>query len=135
MGKDLVLNNDNIPGTNFYRSDCSCENTVSMPGIINLTAGKEKSFSGDDNFSLLRKKTLLWVIFSIFHSVVFAVKVIVLSVFSVIYFVIGGFAAMLYLVLYEKAFKTFLISLETRKKKNPYYYRWKNHHLELNYEM
>jgi hypothetical protein len=53
----------------------------------------------------------------------------------VTYFVIGGLAAIVYLIVYEKLFKTLLISLEKKRSKSPYYYKWKNHHLELNYEM
>ena len=85
--------------------------------------------------SAVFKNPVFKVLFSAFRSLWFAVKVIVLSAISVTYFVIGGIAAVLYLVFYEKLFKTLLISLERRRPKSPYYYKWKNHHLELNYEM
>ena len=90
---------------------------------------------GTNTVSAVFKKPFFKVLFSIFRSLVFAVKVIVLSAFSLTYFVIGGLAAVLYLVLYDKLFKTFLMSLNRRRPKSPYYYKWKNHHLELNYEM
>jgi hypothetical protein len=107
MERNLVLNNINIDGINFPGSEITYENAVSIPGIVN----------------------------TVFRSLWFAVKVVVLSAISVTYFVILGAAAILYLVLYEKLFKTLLISLESRRPKSPYYYKWKNHHLELDYEM
>jgi hypothetical protein len=64
----------------------------------------------------------------------FAVKVILLFILSSVYFIIGGFAVILYLVFYEKLYKTLLMSLESKKQKSPYYYKWRKHHLELSYE-
>ena len=90
---------------------------------------------GKNIISAVSKKPLFKVLFSVFLALWFAVKVILLSVLSVTYFIIGGTAAVLYLVFYDKLFKTLLISLERRRPKSPYYYKWKNHHLELNYEM
>lgn len=81
------------------------------------------------------RKPLLKVLISVFFSLWFIVKVILLSAVSVVYFIIGGIAAVLYLVFYDKLYKTLLMSLERRRPKSPYYYKWKNHHLELNYEM
>ena len=135
MGNNHVLNNVNIDGTNFYRSDITCENAVCIPGIVNISAGAEKNFSGNLNISLLLKKPLFKVLFSVFHSLGFAVKVTVLSAFSLTYFIIVGTAAILYLIFYEKLFKTLLISLEKKKHRSPYYYKWKKHHLELYYEV
>ncbi len=79
------------------------------------------------------KKPVFRAISSVFHFVLFAVKVLLLSSLSVIYFIIGGLAAVLFLVFYEKLFKTLLMSLGRRRPGSPYYYRWKNNHLELNY--
>ena len=135
MRQNIVLNNANIDGTNFYRSVNTCEHAAFIPGIVSISAGTEKNVSGTLNFGLLLKQPLAKALLSAINSLVFAIKVIVLSALSVTYFVIGGLAALLYLILYDKLFKTLLISLETRRKKNPYYYKWKNHHLELNYEM
>jgi hypothetical protein len=83
----------------------------------------------------LSKNPVFKALLSVFRFLWFAVKVILLSSVSVTYFVIGGIGAALYLVLYDKLFKTLMISLERRRPKSPYYYKWKNHHLELNYEM
>jgi hypothetical protein len=85
--------------------------------------------------SAVSGKPLLKVLISVFLSLWFVVKVILLSAASVTYFIIGGIAAALYLVFYEKMYKTLLMSLGRRRPRSPYYYKWKNHHLELNYEM
>jgi hypothetical protein len=74
-------------------------------------------------------------LFSIFRQLVFAVKVIVLFTLSSVYFIIGAVAGILYLILYEKFFKTLLISLEKKNQVSPYYYKWKRHHLKLTYEV
>ena len=71
---------------------------------------------------------------SIFRGFVLAVKVIVLSAISVIYFIAGGIAVILYVIFYEKLFKTISGDLKLRRQKSPYYYKWKKHHLELYYE-
>jgi hypothetical protein len=73
-------------------------------------------------------------LFSVFLRMGFAVKVVVLFILTSVYFIIGGFAVILYLVFYEKLFKTLLMSLDNKKQKSPYYYKWKKHHLELSYE-
>ena len=77
---------------------------------------------GNNIISAIFKKPLFKVLFSIFRFLCFPVKAVSLAAISVTYFVIGGLAAVLYLVLYEKLFKTLLISLETNRQKDPYYY-------------
>ena len=72
--------------------------------------------------------------FSVFHYLGLAVKVIVLFILTSVYFIIGATAVTLYMIFYEKLFKTLLMSLDTKKQKSPYYYKWKKHHLELSYE-
>jgi hypothetical protein len=72
--------------------------------------------------------------FSLFHYLGLAVKVIVLFILTSVYFIIGATAVTLYVIFYEKLFKTLLMSLATKKQKSPYYYKWKKHHLELSYE-
>lgn len=67
-------------------------------------------------------------------KIFFVIKVIVLFTLSSAYFVVGAVVAGLYLVFYEKLLKTLLVSIELKKKKSPYYYRWKNHHLEVAFE-
>jgi hypothetical protein len=74
------------------------------------------------------------IILSVFRQLFFAVKVIVLFIFSSVYFIIGGTALTLYMIFYEKLFKTLLMSLESKKQKSPYYYKWKKHHLEVSFE-
>jgi hypothetical protein len=74
------------------------------------------------------------IILSVFHQLFFAVKVIVLFIFSSVYFIIGGTALTLYMILYEDLFKTLLMSLDNKKQRSPYYYKWKKHHLEFYYE-
>lgn len=133
MENNLVLNNANIEGTNFCRSDIASESTVCIPGIVNISAEAEKSHYDTLN-NLLLQNPLIRVIISVFHSLGFGIKVIVLSAISMTYFVIGAIAAILYLIFYEKMFKTLLISLEKKRPKSPYYYKWKKHHLEFNYE-
>ena len=86
------------------------------------------------NHSDLSGKTRLKAFFSIFLSLGFAIKVIVLLTLSGIYFIIGAAAVLLYVIFYEKLFKTIFSSLKERKQKSPYYYKWKKHHLELYYE-
>ena len=71
---------------------------------------------------------------SVFHYLGFAVKVIVLFILTSVYFIIGATALTLHMIFYEKLFKTLLMSLETKKQKSAYYYKWKKHHLELSYE-
>jgi hypothetical protein len=73
-------------------------------------------------------------LFSVFHQLGFAVKVIVLFILTSVYFVIGATAVTLYMIVYEKLFKTLVMGLESKKQKSPYYYKWKKQHLELSYE-
>jgi hypothetical protein len=112
MENNIVLNNDNIYGPDFRTS----------------------KISGEKGVCEVLKQPLYKLIFSVFHYAGFAVKVIVLSAVSFTYFVIGGIGVLLYVIFYEKLYKTLLLSLEMEKQKDPYYYKLKNHHLELYYE-
>ena len=101
---------------------------------VNIAAEAGKNIFPSDNIRFSIKKPLFQVIFSVFSSLVFALKVIILFPVVSAYFLIGGFSGAIYLILYEKIFKTIVNSPKKRKIKSPYYYRWKNHHLEFRYE-
>ena len=120
MRQNIVLNNANIDGTNFYRSVNTCEHAAFIPGIVSKSAGTEKYFSGSLNFGLLLKQPLIKALISGINSLVFAVKVIVLTALSVTYFVIGGLAALLYLILYDKLFKTLFMAISCPSLKFSY---------------
>jgi hypothetical protein len=135
MGNNIVQNTNNIDNSNFYRTEILCEKRVSSPEIVNISFGAERNFFGSLRLSVLLKKPLLRLIFSVFYYSVFSIKVIVLSAISLTYFIIGAMGVILYLIFYEKLFKTLVESLKIKRKKSPYYFKWKKHHLELDYEV
>ncbi len=129
MENNIAMNNAVVAGENFYGSGIPGDKIVSNPATANMAAGTDTNFSGSLNAVVLFRE-----IFSVFHSLGFAIKVLVIFAFSSVYFVIGSLVALIYLIFYVKLFKTIFRTPRKRNHKSPYYYKWKNHHLELNYE-
>ena len=99
-----------------------------------IAAEEDKNLFPSLNISGLFNRPLFKVLFSVLHYTGFAIKVIVLSALSFIYFVIGAAGVIVYMVFFEKLFKTIICTRTNKNQKDPYAYKWKNHHLELNYE-
>jgi Na+-transporting NADH:ubiquinone oxidoreductase subunit NqrB len=118
MREKLVLNNTNIiygniEETNINNVNISSKNTGSVPATLKIVANAENKFlhnlhiilSGKSDFRLLS---------SIFHYSVIVIEEIVLLVLLIGYFIIGATTVILYVIFYEKIYKSFLISGEKR---------------------
>jgi DUF438 domain-containing protein len=71
---------------------------------------------------------------SIAHGIVLAVKVTLLFTLSFIYSVIALTAMILYLIFFKRIFEKLFKKIRSDKPKSSYYYRWKNHHVDLNWD-
>ncbi len=71
---------------------------------------------------------------SVFFGIVLAVKVTLLLTLSLIYSVIALTAMILYLIFFKRISEKIFKKIRSDKPKSSYYYRWKNHHLDLNWE-
>jgi len=71
---------------------------------------------------------------SIIWFSVIVIEKIVLLVFVSIYFIIGAVAVILYKIFYKQLYIKLLNIGKREKQASPYYYKWKNHHLILNWE-
>jgi hypothetical protein len=129
MAANTVYSKPVMERTGYFQPSVSHEDEVRI-AIADLTTGLEK-----DSTRLLDPAVLLKGIISIFKPLVFAVKVIVLLAFSSVYFVVCSVAGFIYLILYEKLFKTILVALRRKRNNSPYYFKWQKHHLDMNYEV
>ena len=110
MGNKLVLNNastiyGNIDETNINRVKFSYEKTSFSPVIFNMVT-----------------------------KAGIVIKIIVLLTLLFIYFIIGATVVILYVIFYEKLYAMLFNKGGEKKHKSHYYYNWKNHHLNLNWE-
>ena len=85
-----------------------------------------------DGFSL---KHQLRTLSSIFQGLFLAIKVSVLLALSIAYTIIAVPAVILYMVFYERLFARLIKKVRMERRKAPYYYKWKKHHLDLNWEV
>jgi hypothetical protein len=70
---------------------------------------------------------------SVFYGLVLAVKVTLLFTLSFIYSVIALTSFILYLIFFKRLVNI-LVRKIRQKPASPYAYKWKNHHLDLNWE-
>jgi hypothetical protein len=84
-----------------------------------------------DDFSL---KPQVKALPSLFKGFALAIKVTVLLALSFVYTVIAVPAVILYMLLYERFLAKFIKKVRAERRKAPYYYKWKKHHLDLNWE-
>ena len=110
MGNKLVLKNastiyGNIDETNINRVKFSYEKTSFSPAFFNMVT-----------------------------EAGIVIKTTVLLIFLFIYFIIGAAAVILYVIFYEKLYAMLFNKGGEKKHKSLYYYNWKNHHLNLNWE-
>jgi hypothetical protein len=89
----------------------------------------------NDNTEDFSLKHQLRTLSSIFRDLFLAVKVSVLLALSIAYTIIAVPAVMLYMVLYERLFARLIKKVRQERRKAPYYYKWKKHHLDLNWEV
>jgi len=134
MRNKIVINHPDPEELNYSCPIISFGTGVANPGLESMGAGADNYFSGDSKKDVLARNSFLNATISVFRSSGFAVKVLVLFAISSLYFVIGAVVVALYVIFYDKLFKTIFNTPRKRKHKSPYYYKWKNHHLELNYE-
>jgi hypothetical protein len=71
---------------------------------------------------------------SISKGILLAVKVTLLFTLSFIYSVIALSGVILYLLLFKCLFETLIKKSRKDKPVSSYSYKWKNHHLDLNWE-
>ena len=135
MENSLVINNAEFNGTDFYAPGVSAEKGVCSPAMTAIPSGTDKDLTAAFRITGLFSMPLFRVFFSVVRSLVFAVKVIVIFSFSSIYFLLGSFAAFMYLVFYEKLYKTIFCTPGIKKHRSPYYYKWDKHHMEYTYEV
>jgi hypothetical protein len=87
-----------------------------------------------DNPDGFSPEPLLKALSSIFQGLFLAVKVSVLLALSFIYTLIAVPAVILYMIFYERLFAKLIRKVRRERRKAPYYYKWKKHHLDLSYE-
>lgn len=88
----------------------------------------------DISITELSKVSVLKTLSSILLFSVIVIEEIVLLILLFIYFIIGATAVILYVIFYEKLYEMLFNKGEKKKHRSPYYYNWKNHHLNLNWE-
>ena len=71
---------------------------------------------------------------SIFRGLGLAVKVTVLFALSIVYSVVALSAVILYMIFFKRLFDTIIKKVRKDKPASAYYYKWKNHHLDLKWE-
>jgi hypothetical protein len=84
-----------------------------------------------DGFSL---EAQLRALSSFFQGLFLAVKVCLLLALSIIYTLIAVPSVILYMIFYKHLFEKLIRKVRQEKRKAPYYYKWKKHHLDLNWE-
>ena len=84
-----------------------------------------------DSFSL---EPQVKALSSIFEGIALAIKVPVLLALSIVYTIIAVPAVILYIVFYEHLFAKLINKVRQKRRKAPYYYKWKKHHLDLYWE-
>ncbi len=133
MGNNIALKGG-FDRPDFYGSKSRTEKPVCTPAVVSMPAMTDKRGFDSLRIDTAAERQLPAAIFSVFNSLGFVIKVIALFAFSAVYFVLGSLAALIYLILYEKLYKTIFRTPRIKKNISPYYYKWKKHHLELNYE-
>lgn len=139
MRKNPVLNhacflNDNLDDTCFNRAMISGEKTCFYTATLTMGPEAEGNFHPDRNTNSLSLTPQLKVLPAIFRGIAMTIKVSVLIALSFIYTVIALPAVILYLILYNHSIGKLINKIRQEKRKSPYYYKWKNHHLDLNWE-
>lgn len=71
---------------------------------------------------------------SVFYGLVLAVKVTLLFTLSFIYSVMALTGFILYLIFFRRLFEKLTTKVKQGKGKSVYFYKWKNHHLDLKWE-
>ena len=88
----------------------------------------------DISYTELSKVPALKALSSIIRFSAIVIEEIILLVFLSIYFIIGAAAVIMYMIFYEHLYKMIFDKGKRENPASPYYYKWKNHHLELNCE-
>jgi hypothetical protein len=88
----------------------------------------------NDNPDGFSPEPLLKAVSSIFQGLFLTIKVTVLLALSFVYTIIAVPAVILYMLLYERFLAKFIKKVRQERRNSPYYYKWKKHHLELNWE-
>jgi hypothetical protein len=139
MGNKLVLNNaniisDNIDATIFNMAKISDENSRLSPAAFTKVAEADSNFYSGLNIKGLSLKPQLEVLSSIFHGLCHAIKVTILIALSFVYVIIALPAVILYIIFYKHLVEKLINKVRQNRRKSPYYFKWKNHHLDLNWE-
>ena len=135
MGNNIALNH---PGSEFPNQGhvrLSPEAAAQGPVLIDFTAGSGKGILPSAERNIVTRNTFFETVLSVGSIIFYPVKIIFLFAVSVVYFLGAGVAAGIYLVVFEKLLKTLLTGLRLKRHRSQYYYRWKNHHLEFDYEV
>ena len=119
MGGKIDFNNaniiySNIEETNINNVNISLKNTGSGPAKLKIVANAENKFLHNLHIIFLSGKSNFRSLSSIFHYSVIVIEEIVLLVLLIGYFIIGATTVILYVIFYEKIYKSFLISGEKR---------------------
>ena len=88
----------------------------------------------DNNIDGQLMKTQLKVCSSVINGLGLAIKLTLLLTLSIIYSVIALSAVILYMIFFKRLFEKLTKKIKKEKRKSSYYYKWKNHHLDLNWE-
>jgi hypothetical protein len=126
--------NNTLDSTCYYRAGTSAEQTRFSHAAPTFELESDSEFYDDRDISGFSVIPELQALGSVFQGIGLAIKSTLLVVVSIVWAVIALPAVILYLLLIKFFFEKINNKVRQSKRKAPYYYKWKKHHLDLNWE-
>ena len=126
--------NNMIDHTCYYKTGTSAEQTRFGHAAPTYELESDSEFYDDRNINGFSLISELQALGSVIQGIGLAIKVSLLVALSIVWAIIALPVVILYLVLYKHLFERLVNRVSPSKSKSPYYYKWKNHHLDLNWE-
>jgi hypothetical protein len=117
-----------------YRAGITVEQTRFSQAAPVYELEADSEFYPESNINTLSLKDLSETLGSVFQGIGLAIKVSILVALSIVWAVIALPAVIIYLIIYKHFFEKIGNKIRLSRRKSPYYYKWKNHHLDLNWE-
>jgi hypothetical protein len=131
---DAGVIDDKIDDPCFNGTNTLAERNQISATDHSMGAGAESKISHDTNIINL-SLNLNEVMRSVAEGIGLTIKTGVLLAISVVWAAIALPAVILYLVFYKHLIEKLISKIRYGKRRSPYYYyKWKNHHLGLNWE-
>jgi hypothetical protein len=126
--------NNNLDNPCYYRAGIPLEQTRFSHAAHTFELEADSEFYDDriiNGFSLMPD---LQILGSVFRGIGLAIKVSILVALSIVWAVLALPLVLLYLAFFKSIFDKLNNRIRQSKRKSPYYYKWKKHHLDLNWE-